>query len=73
MKYKSWTTKEEAPPAVKGKESTPEKAGADHKERETCQPTVEEGPIEKGHEAPPSPKVKRRKTGNNKAYLARFK
>jgi hypothetical protein len=73
LKYKPWPTKEEAPLAVKGKESTSEKARADHEERETCQPTVEEGPIEKGHEAPLSPEVKRCKTGNNKAYLAMFK
>jgi hypothetical protein len=73
MKFKSWPTKEEAPPVVKGKGSTLEKAGADHKEREMCQHAVEEGPIEKGHEVPPSPEVKRRKTGNSKAYLARFK
>jgi hypothetical protein len=45
----------------------------DHKEQEVCQPTLEEGPIEKGHEAPLSPEVKCRKTGNTKAYLARFK
>jgi hypothetical protein len=73
MKYKPWPTKEESPPPIKGKESTPEKAGAEHKERETSQPTVEEGPIEKGHEAPLSPEVKHRKTGNTKAYLARYK
>jgi hypothetical protein len=73
MKYKPRPTKKEAPPAVESKESTPEEAGADHKEQEACQPTIEEGPIEKGHEEPLSPEVKRRKTGNTKAYLARFK
>jgi predicted nuclease with TOPRIM domain len=73
MKYKPWTTKEEAPLPFKGKESTPEKVWADHEERETCQPTIGKGPIEKGHEAPPSPELKRCKTRNTKAYLARFK
>jgi hypothetical protein len=73
MKYKPRPTKEEAPPIVKSKESTPEKIEADPKKLETCQPTVGESPIKKGHKAPPSPKVKRRKTGNAKAYLARFK
>jgi hypothetical protein len=73
MKYKPRPTREEAPPVVKGKESTPKKAGNDHKEQEMCQPTVEEGSMEKIHEAPPSPEVKRRKTENTKAYLARFK
>jgi hypothetical protein len=73
MKYNPWPTKEEAPLAIKDKESSPEKAEEDPKERETCQPTEEEDPIEKGHGSPPSPEVKRRKTGNSKAYLARFK
>jgi hypothetical protein len=73
MKYKPRPTKEEAPPVVKGKESTPKKAGTDHKEQEVCQPTVREGPMEKSHEAPPNLEVKHRKTGNTKAYLAQFK
>jgi hypothetical protein len=73
MKFKPWPTKEESPITIKGKESTSEKAGADPKERELRQPTVDEGPTKKGHEAPPSPEVKCRKTGNSKEYLARFK
>jgi hypothetical protein len=73
MKYKPRPTKKEAPTVVKGKESTLVKAGTDHKEQEVSQPTVGEGPMEKNHEAPPSPEVKRRKTGNTKAYLAMFK
>jgi hypothetical protein len=73
MKYKPWPTKEEAPPIVKSKESTPKKIKADPKKLETCQPIVGEGPIKKDHEAPASPEVKHRKTGNTKAYLARFK
>jgi hypothetical protein len=70
MKYNPFPTKKEAPPIVKSKESTPEKIEAGPKKLETCQPTVEEGPIKKGQETPPSPEVKRRKTGNTKAYLA---
>jgi hypothetical protein len=73
MKYNPWPTKKEASPAVESKESTPEKVEVVPKKLETCQPTIEEGPIKKGHEVPPSPEVKRRKTGNTKAYLARFK
>jgi hypothetical protein len=73
MKYNPRPTKKEASPAVESKESTPEKVEADPKKLETCEPTIEEGSVEKGHEAPPSPEVKRRKTGNTKAYLARFK
>jgi hypothetical protein len=73
MKYKPWPTKKGTPPAVESKESTSEQAGAGPKKLESCQPTIEEGSVEKVHEAPPSPVVKRRKTGNTKAYLAQFK
>jgi hypothetical protein len=58
---------------VENKESTSEQIGAEPKKLESCQPTVEEGSVEKVRETPPSPVVKRRKTGNTKAYLAQFK
>jgi hypothetical protein len=58
---------------VESKGSTSEKVEADPKKLETCQSTIEEGSVEKGHEASPSPEVKRRKTRNTKAYLASFK
>jgi hypothetical protein len=73
MKYNPRPTKKEASPAVESKESTPEKVEADPKKLETCESPIEEGSVEKGHEAPPSPEVKRCNTGNTKAYLARFK
>jgi hypothetical protein len=73
MKYNPWPTKKEASPAVESKESTSEKVEANPKKLETCQPTVGDGPIKKGQEAPPSSEVKRRKIGNTKAYLAQFK
>jgi hypothetical protein len=74
MKYNPWPTKEEAPLAIKDKESTPEKTKEDLEERQTCQPNEEEeDPIEKSHEAPSSPGVKCRKTRNRKAYFVRFK
>jgi hypothetical protein len=73
MKYNPLPTKKEASPAVESKDSTSEKVEANPKKLETCQPTVEEGPIKKDQEAPPSSEVKRRKTGNTKAYLAQFK
>jgi hypothetical protein len=73
MKYNPWPTKKVASPVVKGKESTPKKTGSDHKEQEMCQSTVGEGPMEKNHEAPPSPEVKLLKIGNTKAYLVQFK
>jgi hypothetical protein len=67
MKYNPWPTKEEAPLAIKDKESTPEKTEEDPEEREMCQPNEEEDPIEKGNEAPSSTGVKHRKTGNRNA------
>jgi hypothetical protein len=73
MKYKPWPTKKGTTPSVGSKESTSEQVGAGPKKLESCQPTVEEGSMEKVHEAPPSPVVKRRKIGNTKAYLAQFK
>jgi DNA repair exonuclease SbcCD ATPase subunit len=72
MKYNPWPTKEETPLAIKDKELTPEKTEEDPEEREMCQPNGEDDPIEKSHEAPSSLEVKLRKTGNRKAYLARF-
>jgi hypothetical protein len=73
MKYKPWSTKKGTTPTMESKESTSEQDGADPKKLESCQPTIEEGSMEKVHEVPPSPVVKRRKTGNTKAYLAQFK
>jgi hypothetical protein len=73
MKFNPWPTKKEASPSVESKELTSEKVEANPKKLETCQPTVGDGPIKKGQEAPPSFEVKRRKTGNTKAYLAQFK
>jgi hypothetical protein len=58
---------------VDSKESASKQVGAGPEKLETGQPTIEEGSVEKVHEAPPSPVVKRRKTGNTKAYLAQFK
>jgi hypothetical protein len=73
MKYKPWPTKKGTTPTVESKGSTSEQVGAGPKKLESCQPTIEEGYVEKVHEAPPSPMVKHRKTGNTKAYLAQFK
>jgi hypothetical protein len=73
MKYKPWPPKKGTTPTVENKESTSGQVEAKPKKLESCQPTVEEDSVEKVHEAPPSPVVKRRKTGNTKAYLAQFK
>jgi hypothetical protein len=47
MKYNPWPTKKEASPAVESKKSTLEKVETNPKKLETCQPTVEDGPIKK--------------------------
>jgi TolA-binding protein len=70
MKYKPWPPKKGTTPTEESKESTSEQVGAEPKKPEPCQPTVEEDSVEKVHAAPPSPVVKRHKTGNTRAYLA---
>jgi hypothetical protein len=68
MKYKPWPPKKGTTPTVDNKESTSEQVGTEPEKLESCQPTVE-----KVHAVPPSPMVKRRKTGNTRVYLAQFK
>jgi hypothetical protein len=73
MKYKPWPPKKGTTPTEERKESTSEQVGAEPEKLEPCQPTVEGDFVEKTPAAPPSPMVKRRKTGNTRAYLAQFK
>jgi hypothetical protein len=73
MKYKPWSPKKGTAPTVENKESTSGQVGAEPKKLESCQPNMEEGSVEKVHAVPPSPVVKRCKTGNTRAYLAQFK
>jgi hypothetical protein len=73
MKYKPQLPKKGPTPTEEKKGSTSEKGGAEPERLEPCQPTVEGDAVEKAHAAPPSPVVKRRKTGNTRAYLAQFK
>jgi hypothetical protein len=73
MKYKPWPLKKGTTPTEKRKESTSEQAGAEPGKLEPCPSSVEGDSVEKVHAAPPSPVVKRRKTGNTRAYLAQFK
>jgi hypothetical protein len=70
MKYKPWPPKKGATPTVENKESNSGQVGTEPKKLESCQPMVEGDSVEKVHAAPPSPVVKRRKTGNTRAYLA---
>jgi hypothetical protein len=73
MKYKPWPPKKGTTSTEEKKESTSELIGAEPEKLEPCQPTAEEDAVEKTPAAPPSPVVKRRKTGNTRAYLAQFK
>jgi hypothetical protein len=73
MKYKPWPHKKGTTPTEEKKELTSEQVGAKPEKLEPCQPTVEGDSVEKAHAVPPSPVVKRRKTGNTRAYLAQFK
>jgi hypothetical protein len=73
MKYKPWPPKKGTTPTVEDKESTSGQLGTEPEKLKSCQPTVEGDSVEKVHVAPPSPVVKRRKTGNTRAYLAQFK
>jgi hypothetical protein len=73
MKYKPWPPKKGTTPSVENKESTSGQVETEHKKLESCQPIVEGDSMEKVHAAPPSPVVKRCKTGNTRAYLAQFK
>jgi chromosome segregation ATPase len=73
MKYKPWLPKKGTTPTEERKESTSEQVGAEPEKPKPCQPPVEGDSMEKVHVVPPSPVVKRRKTGNTRAYLAQFK
>jgi chromosome segregation ATPase len=73
MMYKPWPPKKGTTPTEEKKESTTELIGAEPEKLEPCQPMMEGDSVEKTHTAPPSPVVKRRKTGNTRAYLAQFK
>jgi hypothetical protein len=55
------------------KESTLEAPKKDPKEQVVSKTNEEETPMEKNSEEPIGTRVKRRRTGNTKAYLAQFK
>jgi hypothetical protein len=73
MKYKPWPPKKGTTSTEEKKESTLELIGAEPEKLEPYRPTEEGDSVEKAHATPPSPVVKRRKTGNTRAYLAQFK
>jgi hypothetical protein len=73
MKSDPWPTKKETPLADKEKESTPEAPKEDPKKQVVPKSNEEETSMEKSSEEHIGTRVKRRRTGNWKAYLAHFK
>jgi hypothetical protein len=71
MKFDSWPTKKKA--LLAAEESTPEAPKNDPKEQMVSKANEEETPMEKNSEEPIGARVKCRRTGNTKAYLAQFK
>jgi predicted RNase H-like nuclease (RuvC/YqgF family) len=71
MKFDSWPTKNKA--LLAAKESTPEAPKNDPKEQVVSKAKEEETPMEKNSEEHIGTRVKRRRTGNTKAYLTQFK
>jgi hypothetical protein len=72
-KFDPWPTKKEAPPTIKDKESTPETPKEDPKKQEMLKSNEEETSMEKRSEELVDTRVKHRRIGNRKAYLAQFK
>jgi hypothetical protein len=71
MKYEPWPTTKKALPAAE--ETTPEAPKEDPKELVVFEANEGETPMEKDSEEPISTRVKHRRTGNTRAYLAQFK
>jgi hypothetical protein len=73
MKFDPWPTKKEMPLVIKDMKSTPEAPKEDPKKQEVSKSNEEESSMEKSSEEHIGTRVKRRRTGNSKTYLARFK
>jgi hypothetical protein len=71
MKFDSWSTKKKA--LLADKESTPEAPKEDPKEQVVSKANKEQTPMERSSEEHIGTRVKRRRIGNTKAYLAQFK
>jgi myosin heavy subunit len=71
MKYEPWPTKKKTLRATE--EETPEAPKNDHQELVVSEANEEETPVEKDGEEPIGMRVKRRRTGNTRAYLTQFK
>jgi hypothetical protein len=71
MKYEPWPTKKKTLRAAE--EETPEVPKNDHQELVVFKANEEETPAEKDSEEPIGTRVKHRRTGNTRAYLAQFK
>jgi TolA-binding protein len=71
MKFDPWHANKKA--LLAAEESTPEAPKDDPKELVVTETNEEETPMEKNNEEPIGTRVKRRRTGSTKAYLAQFK
>jgi TolA-binding protein len=71
MKFDPWPTKKKA--LLAAEESILEAPKNDPKEQVVSKGNKEETPMEKNIEVPIGARVKRRRTGNTKVYLAQFK
>jgi TolA-binding protein len=71
MKFDPWPANKKA--LLAAEESTPEAPKDDPKELVVTETNEEETPMEKNSEEPIGTRVKRRRTGGTKAYLAQFK
>jgi hypothetical protein len=72
-KFDPWLTKKETLLANKDKETTPEVPKEDLKKQEVPKSNEEETSMETSSDELVDTRVKRRRTGNQKAYLAQFK
>jgi hypothetical protein len=71
MKYEPWPTKKKILRATE--EEIPKAPKNDHQELVVYNDKNGETPVEKNGEEPIGTRVKRRRTGNTRAYLAQFK
>jgi hypothetical protein len=73
MKYEPWPSKNKKKAVSAAEKTTPEAPQNDHQELVVFEANEGETPMEKDSEEPIGTRVKRRRTGNTRAYLAQFK
>jgi TolA-binding protein len=73
MKYEPWPSKNKKKAKLVAEETTPEAPQNNHQELVVFEANEGETPMEKDSEEPIGTRVKHRRTGNTRAYLAQFK